>query len=518
MKTIVLSIVFAIIFSFTPILYAQSPSPTERKISPGSIKLENGYTIEAAVSNLSVPTTAIFDGEDLIIAESGFANTAKPRILRIKKNGEVTSIAEEGLNPPVTGLLMIDKVLYVSHRGKVSLVQNDGHLKDIVTDLPSNGDHQNNNIVLGPDGKIYMGQGTVTNSAIVGEDNYLFGWLDKSPEVHEIPCKDITLTGINFDSGNPLTPNRNDSVTTGAYKPFGSPSIPNEIIKGNNKCGGSIVRFNKDGSDFELVAWGLRNPFGLEFDKNGQLWATNHGVDVRGSRSVFNDPDYLLQIKKDAWYGWPEHFDNKGAKPQFLWKDHPNREEPFMLFNSHAATNGLTISNNTQFGHQGDIFIAMFGTFAPFTSGINISAQGFRVVRVDTDTKQINDFASNTLPGPAYLNQGGGFDRPSDVVFGPDNALYVIDWGAATLDQEGLKLVPKSGVIWRIYSKNQTSQYPNGPIAVNDTSVKQEDRETLVSNALPLYKQAIPIILFFVVVSFVIAVLIFRFVTFIKGE
>lgn len=86
-------------------------------------------------------------------------------------------VASEGLRPPVTGLLIVDQSLYVSHRGKVSVVE-DGRLRDIVTDLPSEGDHQNNQLALGPDGKIYMGQGTTTNVAVVGVDNYIFGgWV-----------------------------------------------------------------------------------------------------------------------------------------------------------------------------------------------------------------------------------------------------------------------------------------------------------------------------------------------------
>ncbi len=489
----------------------KAESSLPRKIVPQDIKLEEGYFIEPAVVNLSVPTTAIFDGDDLLIAESGFANTAKPRILRVSKNGQVSALASDGLNPPVTGLLLIDGKLYISHRGKVSILDSSGNLNDIVTDLPSSGDHQNNNIVLGSDGKIYMGQGTTTNTGVVGEDNYLFGWLEKNTNIHELPCQDITLTGKNYESANPLTPVA-DKLKTGAYKPFGLSSTPGEAIKGSNKCGGSIVRFNKDGSNLELVAWGLRNPYGLEFDNNGQLWATYHGADDRGSRPVYNDPDYLIKVKEGAWYGWPEIFDNNGKQPDSLWANHPARELPFLHFNPHEAANGLTISPSSIFGFRENIFVAMYGTFAPVTSGPNLSPAGFRVVRVDPNTKQTINFASNSLPGPAYINQGGGFDRPSDLVFGPDESLYVVDWGAATLDKEGLKLVPQTGMVWRIYSKNQTAKFTNGPVTVNDESIKLEYREPLVKNALPLYKQLLPILLpVFIVIFLIIYFLIRKF-------
>ena len=52
-----------------------------------------------------------------------------------------------------------------------------GGLRDLVTGLPSLGDHHNNQIAAGPDGKIYFGQGVATNSGVVGVDNFVFGWL-----------------------------------------------------------------------------------------------------------------------------------------------------------------------------------------------------------------------------------------------------------------------------------------------------------------------------------------------------
>ncbi len=491
-------LLLAILLAPFLLVYAQ-----EIKFDPGHIKLAKGYKIEPLISGLSVPTTFIFDGEDMLIAESGFANTGKPRVLRIKPDGQTILLASEGLLPPVTGLLVYEGKVYVSHRTKFSVIESDGSLKDIVTDLPSLGDHQNNQIALGPDGKIYIGQGTLTNSGVVGEDNYIFGWLKKNPQSYEIPCKDITLTGQNFTTGNPLTEDKGDKATTGAYKPFGTPAKEGEVIKGNAKCGGSIARFNPDGSGFELVAWGLRNPFGLEFDKNGELWATYHGADVRGSRNIFNDPDYLVKVTQDAWYGWPEYFEGKPvteerftapghSKPQFLWKTHPPLAKAFAVFDSHSAANGIAFSKGGNFGHEGDLFIAMFGTFAPVTSGINLKPAGFRIARVDMGTGGKEDFAENTLPGPAYLNGGNGFNRPTDVAFGPDNALYVLDWGASKVTKKGLEEVPGTGAVWRIYPEAGQALRPDGPIAISQAVISEAEREALVPNIPEYYKMLSP--------------------------
>jgi glucose/arabinose dehydrogenase len=487
------------------------------EIDPSAIKVPDGYRVEAFVTGLSVPTTAIFDGNDLIVAESGYAKTALPRILRIKPDGSVEQIASAGLEPPVTGLAKVGDKLFVSHSGKVSTLGPDGALSDVVTGLPSKGDHHNNNIVPGPDGKLYMGQGTVTNAAVVGIDNYVFGWLPKNPELREVPCRDITLVGENFETDNPLTA-EDDKVRTGAYKPFGTASQPGEVIAGNPKCGGSIVRFNPDGSGFELVAWGLRNPFGLEFDAKGQLWSTFHGADVRGSRNINDDPDYLVNVKPNAWYGWPEFFAgepvtasrfNAAGKPQpkFLWTTHPPLTRPFMVFDSHSGTNGMAFSPGGNFGFAGEAFIAMFGTFAPITTGLNFRPVGFAVMRVDMNQARTYEFATNRLAGPAYLNRQGGFNRPSDVVFGPDTSLYVVDWGGATVSEKGLELQPATGVVWRIF-RDGMSPARSQPIRVQPAAFPKEAREPMAKNVPQAYKMLWPqlLVIGLVVVGIIILI------------
>src|SRR3712207_3173398 len=79
-----------------------SAEETPRRINAGAISVPDGYKVEPYIANLSIPTTAVFDGEDLIVAESGFKDTAKPRILRISKDGTVQVLADEGLLDPVT--------------------------------------------------------------------------------------------------------------------------------------------------------------------------------------------------------------------------------------------------------------------------------------------------------------------------------------------------------------------------------------------------------------------------------
>jgi glucose/arabinose dehydrogenase len=492
------SIIYFVLLIVPVIAFGQQ----ENEVDPTAIRVPGGYAVEAAITGLSVPTTATFREEDIIVAESGFGSVAQPRVLRITPEGRVTVLADEGLQAPVTGLLYVNDILYVSHKGKVSRLEN-GKLTDVVIGLPSEGDHQNNNLVLGKDGRIYLGQGTVTNSAVVGTDNYVFGWLDKNPAIHDVPCKDVTLIGNNFTSDNPLTENRNDRAVTGAYLPFGSSSVPGQVIKGDAKCNGAILSFNPDGSDLRVVSWGLRNPFGLDVDRDGNVWATYHGADVRGSRGIYNDSDYLVKVQEDAWFGWPEYFNGKPAteaslkapgspQPGFLWKERPQLSLPFVTFEPHTGANGLAFSPGRSFWFDQSAFVAAFGTFAPVTTGPNVEFQGFRVLMINMANGTVSTFAENKLPGPAYINRQGGFNRPSDVLFGPDDSMYVVDWGGLTLSKEGLASKAQTGVVWRIYNtETQKPRYANNTVVVPSASLPKDEQVPIVRNSWQSYKQVI---------------------------
>ena len=221
----------------------------------------------------------------------------------------------------------------------------------------------------------------------------------------------------------------------------------------------------------------------------------------RGTEGIERtDPDYLVRVEQGAWYGWPDFFDSEPVtaarfnapakpKPTFLWKQHPPLAKPFLTFDSHAGANGLTFSPGGAFGFDGDAFVAEYGTFAPVTTGVNVRPAGFRVVRVDMKTREVHEFASNDLPGPAYLNQQNGFNRPTDVVFGPDGSLYVVDWGASTLNDTGLILVPGTGVVWRIYRDGQqTASRSNGPVIVTAVGTAEDQRVPEVPNVPETYQ------------------------------
>jgi glucose/arabinose dehydrogenase len=444
-----------------------------RQVDPADVALPAGYRIEVVARGLTFPTDITFDDQGrAYVIEAGYSYGevfTMPRLLRIEPNGSTNQIAAGGRNGPWTGVTFANGSFYVAEGGeldggRILRITPNGQITAVVSNLPSRGDHHTNGPAVSADGWIYFGQGTATNSAVVGTDNADFGWLKRYPDFHDTPCRDITLTGQNFTTTNPLT-NDGSRVTTGAFQPFGTPSMPGQVVRGAVPCSGAIMRVRPEGGTPELVAWGLRNPFGLGFSPDGALFVTDNMYDDRGSRPVFGTGDLLLRITPGAWYGWPdfygpERLDNRDRfavpgkpTPEPLLREYPNQPpEPVARLPVHSSSDGFDFSRSAAFGYAGQIFIAEFGDQAT-DSGKVWSPVGFKVVRVDPATGVSEDFVVNRgrYNGPASYLGTRGIERPVSVAFDrTGNALYVVDFGVMTIGAQGPEPRQETGVIWRI--------------------------------------------------------------------
>jgi glucose/arabinose dehydrogenase len=458
-----------------------------------NFKLYPGYTIEPIIWNLTLPTSVTFDNENnMYIAEAGFVYGGLqpiPRILKVdSQSGNISILVDRKLNGPITDIEFYDGKIYVSHRGIISTVEPDsGLVKDIIIGLPSTGDHHNNQIAIGTDNRIYFGQGEATNSGVVGEDNFRLGWLKTAPQFHDTPAKNITLTGENFVTANPLTAESNDTTATGAFVPFGTSTYKGQVIPGNIKCNGCILSANLDGTDITLVGWGFRSAYGIAFLPNDptKLLVTVNGADERGSRPITNDTEKIYSIDISSsnssqlgkFYGWPDFLGNaepvtdpkfqvKNLPPlQFVMQNHPPVEKPLLELKVGSALAQIDFSssyNNTNdFGLKDMAFIAEFGIMVPIShSPWSIKNQkqeivGQKVVIFNLQNKSYSDFISLNKPDTSFRPVGIAFNKN-------ENALYVTSIGKVEIrttlpNDNSIELsepspwyYPNTGIIWKV--------------------------------------------------------------------
>ena len=421
--------------------------------NPDVIAVPFGYQIEVAVQGLNSPIGIVFDDKgDLFVAESGLT-TGEARILRVT-NGE-TEVIAENFRVPISGINILNKDIYVSHRGVITIIGSDGSRTNIIEGLPSYGDYINNRVEFSSDGKIYFGQGTATNSGVVGLDNL---WIPNHAYFCDIAGSPIIVKGINFETYDILS-SVPQPIYTGAFSPFGVENLqPVEMFIGNTRASGSILRSNLDGSNLEILAWGFKNPFNVMFDMNGRLIIASQGMDDRGSRPIGNAPDTIDELRDGAWYGWPDfaagvsvesqRFTTRtGIQPIRLLETIPDiPPTPIATLAPNSNIMGFDINYNPEFGPVGTLYIALFGNVYYDTMREYIrTGVGHRINQVDLSTGEVSTFAINRSGTPEI----GGFGRPTDVVFGPDGAMYITDLGFDTYTEPNI-FPPGSGIIWRI--------------------------------------------------------------------
>lgn len=464
------------------------PSPVRRKIDATDVWVPEGYEVEPVVAGLSFPTALCFDDDGAVyFAEGGSTWPTRPymppRIWKISSTGEPSVIAEENLGGP-RGLAVRDGFLYITLKGGyyMRVVRHNlasGEREVVVDKIPSGGWHEPGGPIFGPhDGLMYFAQGSVGLQGVTMPAGYTVD-LAKHPHVHDVPGQDVTLSGNNVWGRDPRLPYPY-LVQTGPFKPFGAPGEQGEVIKGEKLCNSAVFRSRPDGSDLELLAWGIRNPFGLAFSEDGELYATDNDFEEKGERAIGEDPDRIWrirnarlplgQVEEPEWFGYPDfcgdglpvwhdkHKPTRGRPAEPLLQDHPPLAGPAAyLFDPHTALGKLDFCKSEAFGFRGQAFVCQFGTYAPLNSPRKEHiSQGFQVVRVDLAGQTHEPFMRNKHQGPASGTPGsGGIERPVDCKFSPDGkSLYVMDFGNNTASESYVVAYAHTGVLWRVTKKS----------------------------------------------------------------
>ena len=407
--------------------------------------------LELVSDGLMFPTGLAFGpAGSIFVSESGLPFDGAPpggRILRLR--GDERTVVADDLHPPVNGVAADGDALYVSeggHPARISRLDGDGRRETVLEGLPGPGNYHTNMVVVGPDRRLYFSQGAMTNSGIVGLDAYELGWLRRLPHAHDVPGYDIVLRGENVDTEDPIAGGR---ARTGAFAPFGTETRAGERVRGRVPATAAVMRCDLDGNGLELVAWGLRNAYGLGFLEDGRLLATDQGADDRGSRPIGAAPDLLFEVRPGAWYGWPDFIGadpvtdpqyrpERGPPPRFLLANHdelPPPERPLARFEPHTAAVKFDVSP------EGWLAVALFGDEAPMTAPRG-ERRGRTVARVD-----LEDWTIGSL-------ELDGLARPIDVRFDAEGALWILDFGRFEMTDTGPAAEAGSGALYRVRSSS----------------------------------------------------------------
>jgi hypothetical protein len=310
-----------------------------------------------------------------------------------------------------------------------------------------------------------------------------------SPEPDFTPWK---LQGFRFDTPNPYAGLfAGDLSVTGPFQPFGASN--ESRIRPSEQPNSAIYSVSTDGGPVKIEAYGLHNPRGITFDEYGRLYLDNRGMELRGTRPVFDDPDALLRItlspgSSGSWFGSPDYTtdghpvsDERYSPPVSMLIQSGYRELSTLVnqeesglhlpdfgvilqgdFPSLSGAEKLDfIPGNSPFkDFSGDAIIALSGDQSPFaTSGLKLLGRvGFKVVRVNSD-KQVKDLVRNTAGVPISMQPFGtvGLERPYDVKVGPDGAIYILDFGRMDNNNAIPRYYPGTGGLFKLTSEDAES-------------------------------------------------------------
>jgi Raf kinase inhibitor-like YbhB/YbcL family protein len=204
-------------------------------------------------------------------------------------------------------------------------------------------------------------------------------------------------------------------------------STCNACAEGNPE-NATLLRAKPDGTGRAIVASGLRNTIGFDWDSSGKLWGLDHGIDWLGDNDQREELNLIVEGKK---YGWPYIYADSRFNPQ----DNPPAditlkqwaeasEEPALLYTAHAAPMQMAFARGDMFpeAYKGDAFVAMRGSWN------RNPPSGYEVVRVHFENGKpvrfepfLSGFMTNT--GSSFEQ----FGRLVGVAFAGDGALLVGD-------------------------------------------------------------------------------------------
>lgn len=279
----------------------------------------------------------------------------------------------------IQGILALNGDVFVTGEGPDGLglyrladKDRDGILEDVRTLVrfkSTVAEHGPHGLVLGPDGLIYV---------VLGNHTQLDGEYE-SGSPHR-----------NFYEGDLLTPRYED---------------PGGHAVGIKAPGGAVIRTDTEGSGVQIVAGGLRNPYDLAFNREGDLFL--HDADMESDEGMsWYRQTHICQIIPGGEYGWRSGW----AK----WPDYYVDSLPPVLETGYGSPAGIVTYNHFSFParYHGAIFTADWALGRILVVKLKKSGAGY------------------TASSEVFLE--GNPLNVTDLDVGPDGWLYFVTGGRGT--------------------------------------------------------------------------------------
>lgn len=328
------------------------------------------------------------------------------RVLCIPLSGEPYNLFEEEGMDFSAAEINGDKLYVVGNHKLMTIDTVTGIMDTCIEDIPNYGDYQDVVMKFYGD-SLLISIGSATNSGIVGDDNI---WTDSYEGFHDIPSFDIKL------KANPY----------GAFTEKGTGNTENQVVHGEKIGTSSIVEYNTNTKEISTYAWGIRNVKGMAVSSDGRIFVTSGGYENRGIRPVNGDCDYIFEIKKGCWYGFPDYsggdpldsprFSETGIAPVEMLMSEIPMNAPAPLY-QHDALNALS-------------FIVMDN------GGIINSQENNYIYFYDSRNRRILSSGIGGSPRELIQLQGNADVKMMKII---NEGLYILDSNNGFLYTIGLK-------------------------------------------------------------------------------
>jgi len=288
------------------------------------------------------------------------------------------------------GLLYVALQNLAGENGAIYKVEKDGSVKP-----HAGGFNMPTGIAFHPiTGELYVSHVTVAEN-MDGESAVSI--VNKGRIIEGLPC---CYAFMHFAHGIIFDEEGNGYVGVGARADHGEVlgTAEQDELQDNEAV---ILKFNPDGSEVEVYAKGLRNPYDITWDADGNIWATDNAPD-------FGPPEELHLVVPGEEHGYPWYQCDVCFSPPEGIEVRP----PEFEFIAHASPTGLIGYHADAFpGFYDSLFVTLWSSFPGAQSVVRVSPDG-----------TMADFSL-------------GYTAPIDVTVGPDGNLYVADYWMGNIFQ-----------------------------------------------------------------------------------